>query len=154
MDDGYPLEKTPSKESRTCGRRQAEHEPWGHGPKDLLQETRSQKRGRKSSELGEERKVLIFNCNLYKSLKRGWNMIVIYLQDHPVTFYYQEALSFLCCILLLTKCITLIAVLLVQTENEMQLTLCNCGLPHDLSWYIGIIIISTKIKVLLNKKHK
>lgn len=42
MDDGYPLEKTPSKESQTCGRRQAEHEPGGHGLKDLLQETRSQ----------------------------------------------------------------------------------------------------------------
>lgn len=56
MDDGYPPEKTPSKECQTCGQRQAEQEPVGHGLKDLLQGTGNQHGGREGSELGGERR--------------------------------------------------------------------------------------------------
>ncbi len=55
MDDGYPPEKIPSKEWQTCGQRQAEHEPGGHGLKDSPQGTRNQQRGREGSELCGER---------------------------------------------------------------------------------------------------
>lgn len=54
MDDGYPPEKTPSKECQTHGQRQAEHEPGSHGLRDLLQGTRNQHRGKDGSELGGE----------------------------------------------------------------------------------------------------
>lgn len=54
MDDGYPPEETPSKECQTCGQRQAEHEPGGHGRKGLLQETRNQHRGNLEEKEGKE----------------------------------------------------------------------------------------------------
>lgn len=72
MDDGYPPEKTPSKECQTCGRRQAEHEPGGHGLKDLPQGTRNQHRRREGSELGGGRWPTFFylnTCTLDRSLK-------------------------------------------------------------------------------------
>lgn len=68
MDDGYPPEKTPSKERQTCGRRQDGHGPGGHGLRDLLQGARNQhrrKEGRKGLNLQEKDGQLLCEMDMF-----------------------------------------------------------------------------------------
>jgi len=72
-DDGYPPEKTPSKEGQKCGQRQAAREAGGRDLKDLLQRTRSLRRKRYHLTLLEKRGKLKSEIVVFKFLLKCIN---------------------------------------------------------------------------------
>lgn len=145
MDDGYPPEKTPSKEWQTCGQRQAEHEPGGHGLKALLRGTRNQHRGGEWSELGGERRptyVLewtIFNLNACSLCKYEGNLSVR-MSNY---FLPLRRLSFLYFILFM------LIIMLLMLNNKQHVKFSCGGNQHLHGWLSNVPLDGLSIHCML-----